>query len=374
MHKSMKVYALATFAAFGGLVSAQATAQITMSWSYVGDPANPPDPDTGSVYGSVDHGYNIGTYDVTVSQYVAFLNSNDPTGADPLGLYNDNMSSARYGGIDANPGAASGSKYSVISGDGNHPENWVSWFDAIRFANWLNNGQVPGSTETGAYTLGPLGPNGIPIDNGDLITRNSGATVFLPSENEWYKAAYYNPATGTYYQYPTSSNTFPTATGPTSTPNSANYNNAVGSLTDVAAYTGTASPYGAFDMAGNLWNWSETLIASPYFRGIRGGEFDDNSAPLLSSYRVSTDPGGVGYGIGFRVASIPEPSSIAAPVHRSHRLGLSSEAQATLMLTTVPEPGGITLAGLGLLVLVVRWRAACNPSPAGQTWDQETAW
>ncbi len=96
----------------------------------------------------------------------------------------------------------------MISGDGNHPVNYVTWYDAIRFANWLNNGQVPGSTETGAYTL--LGGTPTP-SNGNSITRNAGATVFLPSENEWYKAAYYNPATSSYFQYPTSSNTVPTA-------------------------------------------------------------------------------------------------------------------------------------------------------------------
>ena len=63
----------------------------------------------------------------------------------------------RYGGISFNAGNANGSKYSVISGSGNHPVNYVSWYDAIRFANWLNNGQGSGDTETGAYTLGTLG-------------------------------------------------------------------------------------------------------------------------------------------------------------------------------------------------------------------------
>jgi formylglycine-generating enzyme required for sulfatase activity len=153
-------------------------------------------------YGSVPYAYNIGTYDVINSQYVAFLNSNDSTGANPLGLYNSQMGSAPYGGINYNSGAANGNKYSVISGNGNNPVNYVSFYDGLRFANWLNNGQVAGMTETGAYTL--LGGTPTP-SNGNSITRNAGATVFLPSENEWYKAAYYNPATSSYYQYPTSS-------------------------------------------------------------------------------------------------------------------------------------------------------------------------
>ena len=86
------------------------------------------------------------------------------------------------------------------------------------------------TTESGAYTL--LGDTPTP-SNANTITRTAGATVFLPSENEWYKAAYYNPATSSYYLYPTSSNSTPNASGPTSTPNSANYANAVGSLTEV---------------------------------------------------------------------------------------------------------------------------------------------
>ena len=89
--------------------------------------------------------------------------------------------------------------------------NYVTWYDAIRFANWLHNGQGSGDTETGAYTL--LG-NATPTpSNGPSITRNPGATWFLPSENEWYKAAYHNPAANSYSLYPTSSHTVPTAGG-----------------------------------------------------------------------------------------------------------------------------------------------------------------
>ena len=188
-----------------------------MAWSYVGNPGNLADTtvmgDGTSGYGSVPYAYNIGTYDVTVSQYVAFLNSNDPTGTNTLGLYNSHMNSGDYGGggVSYNAGATDGMSYSVMPGDGNNPINYVTFYDTLRFANWLNNGQVPGSTETGAYTL--LGGTPTP-SNGDSITRNADATVFLPSENEWYKAAYYNPSTSSYYPYPTCSNAAPTAAVP----------------------------------------------------------------------------------------------------------------------------------------------------------------
>ena len=130
------------------------------------------------------------------------------------------MSDATYGGISFNTGNPNGSKYSVISGRANHPVNYVTWYDAIRFANWLNNGQGSGDTETGAYTLLDGRRHARAFQRHSSITRNAGATVFLPSENEWYKAAYYNPGTSSYFQYPTSSNTAPTASGPTAAPNS----------------------------------------------------------------------------------------------------------------------------------------------------------
>jgi sulfatase modifying factor 1 len=295
------------------ILAVDARAQVTMAWSPVGNPGNPADTtvmtDGTTGYGSVPYDYNIGTYDVTNSQYVAFLNSNVPNGetADPLALYNSNMSDGRNGGIAYNAGAASGSKYSVISGDGNNPVTYVTFYDTLRFANWLNNGQIPGSTETGAYTL--LG--GTPTPSNDFsVTRNASATVFLPSENEWYKAAYYNPATSSYFQYPTSSNSVPTASGPTATPNSANFNLIVVNLTAVGAYTGTTSPYGAFDMGGNVLQWNEALVSGSS-RGLRGGGFISGSVSLLSSDRLSfLDPWYESGGIGFRVASIPEPSTL----------------------------------------------------------------
>ena len=171
------------------LLAPRPTTAITMSWTPVGNPGNAADPATGSLYGAVPYSYNIGTYDVTNSQYVAFLNSNDPTGANLLALYNSNMSIIYTAG-----------QYAV-SGDGNLPVNFVSYYSTLRFANWMDNGQIGGDTESGAYTL--LGDTPTP-SNANTITRTAGATVFLPSENEWYKAAYYNPATSSYYLYPTS--------------------------------------------------------------------------------------------------------------------------------------------------------------------------
>jgi formylglycine-generating enzyme required for sulfatase activity len=86
------------------------------------------------------------------------------------------------------------------------PVNVVSWFDAARYCNWLHNGRGNGSTETGAYTL-----NG--ATSGNAVAKNPGALYWIPTENEWYKAAYHKSGgrnTG-YWAYATQSNAAPTA-------------------------------------------------------------------------------------------------------------------------------------------------------------------
>jgi formylglycine-generating enzyme len=280
------------------LVTPQLASAVTIQWSPVGNPGNAND---GTGFGSVPYVYNIGTKDVTVSQYVEFLNAKDANGANTLGLYNTFMSDANDGGINFNNGNLPGSKYGVIAGRGNHPANSTSWYDAIRFANWLNNGQgTTGSTETGAYTLGTLNPDGTPVT--PPLTHNAGSQVWLPTENEWYKAAYYNPGGSSYNLYPTSSSLAPTASGPTALANQANFNNAVGNLTDVGAYTGTMSPYGAFDMGGNVFQWDEALISGSS-RGVRGGSFGSGSFVLQSSTQFINNPSVVSNNVGFRVAS-----------------------------------------------------------------------
>ena len=289
------------------LVAPVAASADTIDWVPVGNPGNANDPATGNLYGGVGYNYRIDKYDVTNSQYVEFLNAKDPTGANALGLYNSNMSNATFGGISFNNLNPAGSMYTVISDRGNHPANYTTWYNAIRFANWLDNGQGNGDTESGAYTL--LGGTPTP-SNGLSITRSAGASVFLPSESEWYKAAYYDPGSSSYFLYPTSSSSVPTASGSTPLANHANFRpGGPNNLTDVGAYSGTTSPYGAFDMGGDVYQWNEALISGS-FRGLRGGSYNFSSTNLRSSNRDSNDPTNESDSVvGFRVASTPEPST-----------------------------------------------------------------
>jgi formylglycine-generating enzyme required for sulfatase activity len=297
---------------------------ISMSYVTIGNPNNAADSATGSLYGSVSYTYDIGEYDVTDSQYCTFLNDVDPTGGNTLALYSP-QGDAEYG-ITLNSGAASGSKYSVISGYANMPVVDVDYWSTLRFVNWMNNGEGNASTETGAYTLtgGNTDGYGTPSNASSLLANpqhNAGATVWLPSENEWYKAAYYNPGTGLYSTYATQSNTAPgniigfganeanyyTGNGYSVT-QSTSYSSSQNYLTAVRSFTGSSSYYGTYDQSGDVYNWEATAVSSEYLV-LRGGDWGNGSANLASSYRPNVGASFEYYNSGFRVATVPEPNS-----------------------------------------------------------------
>jgi formylglycine-generating enzyme required for sulfatase activity len=283
-----------------------AASAVTIDWVHVGNAGNAADPLTG--FGDVSHSYQISKYEVTNRQYVEFLNSNDPSGKNEFRLFSGSFSDGSTSGeIRYQQAASPGKHYQLLAGSAERPVVEVSWYSAIRFTNWLNNGQVPGSTETGAYDLTKLGSG---VNYGANIARNANATVFLPSEDEWYKAAYFDPVTNSYFLYPTASNSPPTSTAPTSIPNSATFKG-VG-ITNVGAYSGTTSPYGAFDLAGNVYEWNESteFRSDSWWRCIRGGgAYDGNAGQLVSTQRLFCEAFDTTSVVGFRVAAIPEPST-----------------------------------------------------------------
>jgi formylglycine-generating enzyme required for sulfatase activity len=293
-----------TFALVIVLAWAISASAITIETVPVGNLGNA---GVGSVgLGSVSYNFRIGKYEVTNAQYVEFLNDVDPTGANTLALYNTSMESDARGGILHDLGAPNGSQYSVKPNRNNNPVDFVNWYDSIRFANWMHNGMGDGDTEVGAYTLGALGGDGVPI-NGSSITRNPAARWWLPSESEWYKAAYHknDGVTGNYWNFATRSNSQPSSDPPPGGSNSANFGLVLGTVTDVGAYLGSPSPYGTFDQAGNVWEWNERLIGGE--RVTRGGSYSGTSSSLLASTGVTISPTHESAGQGFRIASIPVP-------------------------------------------------------------------
>jgi formylglycine-generating enzyme required for sulfatase activity len=293
-------------------------ADIGYQFVTVGNPGNANDPATGNLYGGVSYVYDMGTYDVTLNQYAAFLNA--VARSDPYRLYDTNSATDLHVAGILRSGASGSYSYSVI-GDGQRPVTYVTWLDAARFANWMHNGQpaglgeVAGSTEQGAYPLN--GDTGSPF--GGTESKNSNALYWIPTESEWYKAAFYdlnlNSGAGGYWAYATRSNAAPgNVMG--SLPNQANYYTGVFSvtqsssyvyggsqnyLTRVGAFTNSASPWGTYDQNGNVYQWNDALISSE--RGVRGGDWFDFYGNT-GTYRDAAVPTTADNQLGFRLARI----------------------------------------------------------------------
>ena len=274
-------------------------------------------------YGARAYVFRIGKYDVTQSQYAAFLNAVAAT--DTYSLYDTRMATDLIIAGISRSGLSGNYTYAVI-GTGNQPIGHVTWFSAARFANWMHNGQPTGAqglvtTEQGAYPL-----NGA---TSGIILKNAGAQFWIPTGNEWYKAAYYDPTlnsnTGGYWQYPTRSNT-PPGNAMGASANQANiYVNGIGFavtqstvingsqnyLTDVGSFTGTPGPYGTFDMGGNAFQWNDDVISGTK-RGFRGGSWAGAATFLLSSYNPGVIPTQGNEDYGFRLAALASPTIAAS--------------------------------------------------------------
>lgn len=317
-------------AALLGTVSSVASAVI-LDTVTIGNPGNAPaNPAAGVFRGSVAVEFGIGRTEVTNEQYVEFLNAVDADGSNPRSLYNTNMTSNAVGGIDFNAGASNGSKYSVKAGRAAQPVVYVNVLDAMRMANWLQNGQGTGDTETGAYTMSLANPG-----------RNPNATVFVPNINEWYKSAFHQPASAggdsdDYWNFATTGNTAPTnPVPPSATANTANYKagsifavTQVGGtavagtnyLSDVGAYSQSPSYYNTFDQAGNVAEWVDDVLGTG--RGAVGGSWAATSVAAFVNVAAAPQTTETN-GIGFRLA-IPEPGA----------LGLMTTMMAAVALRT----------------------------------------
>ncbi len=311
MHKFWKAYSAVT--AFTGIVGfgSPAIAEVTFEWATVGSPRNAAD---AAGCGSVANEYRIAKFEVTNDQFTEFLNAVAAT--DTNSLFSTFMGSDPRGGI-TQSGVSGSFTYNVKANMGSKPVNYVSFFDAMRFVNWLQNGQPAGdqnaaTTEAGVYT----------ISDGLSEARSAGTQFFIPTEDEWYKAAYYQPSADggdadDYWRYPTGSNIIPTiananATGDISNPgaNVANYdlgadwNGLDGNVTTVgSAGVLSESFYGTSDQGGNVFEWNETVVFGGCCRGLRGGSWFA-PASVMRAFDQSGHGPAVEVGeVGFRVAS-----------------------------------------------------------------------
>ncbi len=257
----------------------------------IGDPGNADDT-TGSPnpVGSVAETYRIGKFEIS-EDMINKANAESAATSDPLNITHNGRGADK-------------------------PATGMSWFEAAQFVNWLNTST--GSTPAykfdsgGNFQLWQVGDPGYDAAN---LYRNTLATYFLPSVDEWYKAAYYDPNSGTYNNFATGSNTAPSAVASGTAAGSAVYNGQAGPADVTLA--GGLSPYGTMGQDGNAWEWEETQfdltndsISPGGGRGFRGGSWGVNSSFLGAPNRFNANANNAGSGNGFRVASVPEPSSL----------------------------------------------------------------
>lgn len=244
----------------------------------VGDPGNAAD---GTGFGAVSYKYNIGKCEVSNAEYCEFLNA--AAKKDTFDLYNYDMS-GEYGGI-TQSGSWGNYTYSVKENCGDRPVNFVSWYDALRYCNWLTNGKGTNSTETGSYTFSNESGYGSSRDWSIAFPDHAAAAAgktgkwVLASENEWYKAAYFDPAKSGapgYWEFPSKSDGSPSG--------------AIATGIAACGKNSTPSAYGTYDQAGNMWEWNETQEGGRC--GVRGGSwmFRDRADYARKSVRYVVDP------------------------------------------------------------------------------------
>jgi hypothetical protein len=336
----------------------------------IGDPGNLPDT-TGipNPAGSVPYVYRIGKYEIS-EQMIDKANA--------------------LGGLGITKDARGPDK----------PATRVSWFEAARFVNWLNisTGSAPAYKfdASGEFQLwAPSDPGYNPAN----LFRNSQARYFLPSADEWYKAAFYDPTAGVYFDFPHGSNTAPVPIASGTAPGTAVYDQPFAQGPADVMFAGGPSPWGTVGQAGNVWEWEETAVGlvnndPQEYRGFRGaawlGGGSGNPTSLSSSFRHSIQLPDRSVGdIGFRIAAaVPEPE----PIHiltlgllLAHLLrgyvdyGIRTDPIKTCRPVLLLRGRAFILALLAFLVTRSGTATAAvlyetgALGPTGITWDQMTS-
>ncbi len=283
--RELMILVVGVLLSVANVASATVVQGINIDFVAIGDAGNAGDTRgaaSPSGAGSVAYGYSIGKYEITNGQWDTFVSAAGAPTGNPSNAYD---TSASWTGTDV-------------------PTNEVSWYEAAQFCNYLTTGdKSQGAYQWSGNNTNPGDFTGIDRDS---AISTYGMVYVIPTEDEWYKAAYY---TGSGYStYANGTDTAPVAGVDT------NYDSASAPW---EVGNGTIEQNDTFDMMGNVFEWNETLIHIDdlpigSYRGMRGGSYLNPYyyGDLLSSTRYTSTPGNENYDVGFRVASVPEPCSL----------------------------------------------------------------
>lgn len=286
----------------------------TIDFVTVGNAGNGDDAGAGggsysSLYGGVAYDFRMGTYEISQDAITKATN---------LGMTN------------VTAGAWTGSQ----------PAANMQWYEAAAFVNWLNTSTGHQAaydlTYSGGWSMSLWSSGNAWQAGGENLYRHKDAYYFLPSEDEWYKAAYHknDGVTANYWDYATGSNSIPDGidfNGDTTFDVVYNEGYDQGSPNAVSN-AGIASPYGTYGQDGSVWEWDESAhdgandVASES-RAFRGGNWFYPETYLRSSERLGNTPVDSDFSLGFRVASVPEPSTALLGVLGAVRLFLKRRRQ-----------------------------------------------
>ena len=266
----------------------------------IGSPGNSPDT-TGkpNPAGAVPYTFDIAKFEISRDM---IIKANKVGG---LGITLTNMSS--FGGNGANK-----------------PATGVSWFEAAKFVNWLNTSKGFQAAyrfdQNGDFQLWDVADSWTDSVRGTNRFRNKDAHFWLPSVDEWYKAAYYDPVSDTWFDYPSSDGSLPTAVASGTNDKTAVYGQTPTKGPADITQAGGLSPFGVMGLGGNVWEWEESAFdltndKTGESRGRPGGFWFSGSSDLSSSFsrNLGINPTFELGNVGFRVASLHASSAVPEP-------------------------------------------------------------
>lgn len=278
----------------------------------------PPHSEPAFIRGRVDYVYRIATTEVTVGQWLEFVQAYGP-------YYTGFRANSSFTGPYILPASLNPSEppgYFARPGTENLATT-MNWHMAARYVNWLHNGKAPQQEafESGVYDASRF------VQNPDgtwpaLPDRSPGARFWIPSIDEWIKAVNYDPdrygdGLEGYWLRPNGTNDplipgYPDEGGQTLAGLGLPPLGPIPSPLPVGSYPDVVSPWGLLDASGGVTEWLDSGPDSESARHIKGSsqfsEFDPTATDRLDWVGTGIPP--LVSGSGLRIASaVPTPTS-----------------------------------------------------------------